>query len=58
MSKKIYLYGNWKMNNNYAETEAFFKDFPAAYEAVKASDLEVGIFAPFTSLWPLSQGAK
>ena len=58
MSKKIYLYGNWKMNNTYSETEKFFVDFAPAYEAVKADDLEVGIFAPFTSLWPLSQGAK
>ncbi|MBQ9419748.1 MAG: triose-phosphate isomerase, partial [Synergistaceae bacterium] len=52
MSKKIYLYGNWKMNMTAAETEKFFEEFPAAYDAVKAEDLEVGIFAPFTSLWP------
>ena len=59
MSKKIYLYGNWKMNNTYSETEKFFEDFPAVYNPVKdAPDLEVGIFAPFTSLWPLSQAAK
>ena len=58
MSKKIYLYGNWKMNNTYSETEKFFEEFPAAYDAVKDANLEVGIFAPFTSLWPLSQGAK
>ena len=59
MSKKIYLYGNWKMNNTYSETEKFFSEFPAAYEPFKGdANLEVGIFAPFTSLWPLSQGAK
>ena len=59
MSKKIYLYGNWKMNNTYSETEKFFAEFPAVYEPLKNdSGLEVGIFAPFTSLWPLSQGAK
>ena len=59
MSKKIYLYGNWKMNNTYSETEKFFEEFPAVYEPLKNdSNLEVGIFAPFTSLWPLSQGAK
>ncbi len=59
MSKKIYLYGNWKMNNTYSETEKFFADFAPAYAPFKdADDLEVGIFAPFTSLWPLSQGAK
>ncbi len=59
MSKKIYLYGNWKMNNTYSETEKFFEDFAPAYAPLKGdSNLEVGIFAPFTSLWPLSQGAK
>ncbi|MBQ9405000.1 MAG: triose-phosphate isomerase, partial [Synergistaceae bacterium] len=59
MSKKIYLYGNWKMNNTYSETEKFFAEFPGVYDPLKSdSGLEVGIFAPFTSLWPLSQGAK
>ena len=46
------------MNNTYSETEKFFEEFPAAYDAVKDANLEVGIFAPFTSLWPLSQSAK
>ena len=59
MSKKIYLYGNWKMNNTYSETEKFFEEFTRAYAPLKGdANLEVGIFAPFTSLWPLSQGAK
>lgn len=59
MAKKIYLYGNWKMNNTYSETEKFFVDFAPAYEPFRNDkNLEVGIFAPFTSLWPLSQGAK
>lgn len=59
MSKKIYLYGNWKMNNTYSETEKFFEEFTSAYAPFKDDkNLEVGIFAPFTSLWPLSQGAK
>ena len=59
MSKKIYLYGNWKMNNTYSETEKFFADFEGAYAPYKNdANLEVGIFAPFTSLWPLSQGAQ
>ena len=59
MSKKIYLYGNWKMNNTYSETEKFFEEFEGAYAPFKGdANLEVGIFAPFTSLWPLSQGAK
>ena len=57
--KKIYLYGNWKMNNTYSETEKFFEEFTPAYAPFKEDkNLEVGIFAPFTSLWPLSQGAK
>ena len=56
MSKKIYLYGNWKMNNTYSETEKFFEEFTPAYAPLKGdANLEVGIFAPFTSLWPLSQ---
>lgn len=59
MSKKIYLYGNWKMNNTYSETEKFFAEFDGAFAPFKGdAGLEVGIFAPFTSLWPLSQGAK
>ncbi len=59
MSKKIYLYGNWKMNNTFSETEKFFETFTPAYEPLKGdANLEVGIFAPFTSLWALSQGAK
>lgn len=54
--KKIYLYGNWKMNMNRAETEAFFGDFAAQVSAVPAlatamgKTLEVGVFPPFTSL--------
>ena len=37
--KKIYLYGNWKMNMTRAETEAFFKAFTDA-SAPWASRLE------------------
>lgn len=54
--KKIYLYGNWKMNMNRAETETFFGDFAAQISAVPAlatamrDALEVGVFPPFTSL--------
>ena len=56
MSKKIYLYGNWKMNMTAAETKKFFDEFAGAYKP--ASDLEVGVFSPFTSLWALAEGAK
>ena len=56
MSKKIYLYGNWKMNMTVAETKKFFDEFAGVYKA--AEDLEVGVFSPFTSLWALAEGAK
>ena len=56
MSKKIYLYGNWKMNMTAAETKKFFDEFAGVYKP--ASDLEVGVFSPFTSLWALADGAK
>lgn len=47
------------MNNTYSETEKFFEEFPGVYAPFKDDkNLEVGIFAPFTSLWPLSVGAK
>lgn len=59
MSKKIYLYGNWKMNMTHSETEKFFEEFGSAYAPFKDdANLEVGIFSSFTSLWQLSQGAK
>jgi triosephosphate isomerase len=56
MSKKIYLYGNWKMNMTVAETKKFFDEFAGVYKP--ASDLEIGVFSPFTSLWALADGAK
>ena len=56
MSKKIYLYGNWKMNMTAAETKKFFDEFAGVYKP--ADDLEVGVFSPFTSLWALADGAK
>ena len=56
MGKKIYLYGNWKMNMNAAETKKFFDEFAGVYKA--ADDLEIGVFSPFTSLWALAEGAK
>ncbi len=57
--KKIYLYGNWKMNMTVAETKKFFEDFAPVYAQFKNdSGLEVGVFAPFTSLWAAAEGAK
>ena len=56
MSKKIYLYGNWKMNMTAAETKKFFDEFAGVYKP--ADDLEIGVFSPFTSLWALAEGAK
>ncbi|MDR1978213.1 MAG: triose-phosphate isomerase [Synergistaceae bacterium] len=54
--KKIYLYGNWKMNMNREETEKFYKDFGGqvagdpALLAAMGKTLEVAVFPPFTSL--------
>ncbi len=57
--KKIYLYGNWKMNMTVAETKKFFDGFESAYAPYKNdAGLEVGVFAPFTSLWALADCAK
>ena len=39
-----------------AETKKFFDEFAGVYKP--ASDLEVGVFSPFTSLWALAEGAK
>ena len=59
MSKKIYLYGNWKMNMTVAETKKFFDEFAGVYAPFKDDkNLEVGVFSPFTSLWALAEGAK
>jgi triosephosphate isomerase len=54
--KKIYLYGNWKMNMTQGETEAFMKAFAAAFaaspelSAALGKTLEVAVFPPFTSI--------
>lgn len=53
--KKIYLYGNWKMNMLQAETATFFKNFVAAVDSKMlgeaiGSRVEVAIFPPYTSL--------
>jgi triosephosphate isomerase len=54
--KKIYLYGNWKMNMTPSETEAFMKAFIAAVasspelSAAMGKTLEAAVFPPFTSI--------
>ncbi|MCL2008976.1 MAG: triose-phosphate isomerase, partial [Synergistaceae bacterium] len=53
--KKIYLYGNWKMNMTRGETEGFYKDFEALAKEAPLSQaigktLEAAVFPPFTSL--------
>ncbi len=55
--KKIYLYGNWKMNMTQGETEVFFKDFVGEVVSCQPlaqaleGRLEVAVFPPFTSLF-------
>jgi triosephosphate isomerase len=56
--KKIFLFGNWKMNNGLEETKIFFKDLTAQIcedavicDQLERSFLEVCIFPPFTSLY-------
>ena len=53
--KKIYLYGNWKMNMARGETEGFYKDFNELLKdpqlsAAMGKTLEAAVFPPFTSL--------
>ena len=53
--KKIYLYGNWKMNMTCKETKDFFVRMSSALEDKIVSDflgkeLEIAIFPPFTSI--------
>lgn len=54
MSKKIYLYGNWKMNMTAAETENFFKNFNESSN----ENLDIAVFPPFTSLWAANSANK
>lgn len=44
--KKIYLYGNWKMNMTCAETAEFCSALPAE----NFEGLEIAVFPPFTSI--------
>ncbi|MBR1417549.1 MAG: triose-phosphate isomerase [Synergistaceae bacterium] len=53
MSKKIYLYGNWKMNMTAAETEEFFKNFNYASD----DKVDIAVFPPFTSIWAAHKAA-
>jgi triosephosphate isomerase len=53
--KKIYLYGNWKMNMTRGETESFVRDFAGEFASCPAlagagEALETAVFPPFTSL--------
>jgi len=53
--KKIYLYGNWKMNMTCAETKDFFLKMSRALEDKTVADflgteLEIAVFPPFTSI--------
>ena len=63
MTKKIYLYGNWKMNMTRAETEEFYRDFGERLEGASLAEamgktLEVAVFPPFTSLAAAESAAK
>ena len=61
--KKIYLYGNWKMNMTRGETEGFYKDFieltkePQLGAAI-GKTLEATVFPPFTSLVAAEAASK
>lgn len=54
--KKIYLYGNWKMNMTCAETTHFFQTLGYTFVEDKlissalGRELEIAVFPPFTSL--------
>ena len=48
--KKIYLYGNWKMNMSLSSTASFAQDFLQALreEAALTENTEFCVFVPFT----------
>jgi len=61
--KKIYLYGNWKMNMTRGETEGFYRDFnelvkDAQLSAAIGETLEAAVFPPFTSLAAAEAASK
>ena len=53
--RKPIIVGNWKMNKNNAETEAFFKEVDAAAASENAT---YGICCPFTDLRTAADNAK
>jgi triosephosphate isomerase len=60
--KKIYLYGNWKMNMTGGEAESFMKDFAAEFASCPAlaaagEKLETAVFPPFTSIFAAQKAA-
>ena len=61
--KKIYLYGNWKMNMTRGEAEGFYKDFndltkDPQLSAAIGKTLEIAVFPPFTSLAAAESASK
>jgi triosephosphate isomerase len=53
--KKIYLYGNWKMNMTCEETKGFFAQMSSALgdktiSSFLGTELEIAVFPPFTSI--------
>lgn len=54
--RKPYICGNWKLNKTIAEAVSFAETLKAAVAGVK--DVEIGIGAPFTCLYPLAQACK
>lgn len=58
MKKRIpFFAGNWKMNKGPSETERFIRELATAivgdeavFGAVKANEIEIGVFPPFVSL--------
>ena len=62
--KKIYIYGNWKMNMTRGETGDFYRDFHNALvkepplAAAMGKTLEVAVFPPFTSLCAAESASK
>ncbi|MDI9371082.1 MAG: triose-phosphate isomerase [Synergistaceae bacterium] len=55
MEKKIYLYGNWKMNHLPADAEDFCKEILSGAKGPLYGEkrIEIGIFPPFISIAPV-----
>jgi len=61
--KKIYLYGNWKMNMTRSEAEGFYKDYNGLVKdpnlsAAIGKGLEIAVFPPFTSIAAAEAASK